>query len=51
MTDTEFLQILSLVTPVAILAVVLVMLRLFIWQDDRETPSPRSRAQGPLGGR
>jgi Na+/melibiose symporter-like transporter len=36
MTNTEFLQLLSLVTPVAILLVVLGVARLFIWQDNRE---------------
>lgn len=36
MTDTEFLQVLSLITPVAVLVMALVMMRVFIWQDDRE---------------
>ncbi len=36
MTDFEMLKIVALVTPVAILVMVLAMLRLFILQDDRE---------------
>jgi hypothetical protein len=36
MSDTEILQIITLATPVAILLVVLAMVRVFMWQDDRE---------------
>ena len=36
MSDTEFLQLLTLATPILILLVVLAMIPLTRWQDERE---------------
>lgn len=36
MSDFEMLKIIALATPIAIFLALLVMLRIFIWQDDRD---------------
>jgi hypothetical protein len=49
MSDTEIVQIIALVTPFAILAVVLLMIPLTRWQDarwDRHEAERKRKAQG-----
>jgi hypothetical protein len=44
MTDHEWLQIIALATPVAILLMAMLMVRLTRWQDEREGRRRAARA-------